>query len=409
MKFQRNWRGWLRAISEVVPLLPTKDDTWFNKLLKAGAALEAVLDELEYHTPLIAEVQRVAECTSLLRLDSPLFQYLFRTYNLGAGFERKVHVLSGDRELWVYRKDRECLVQVTHPTTSGLNDIVFYTPGFPMRALFAPFWAAHPEGIQFDGFFDNQTPESSSPPHLGKMESRAVELTPSAQRLLERLVSIPTRRTYLALGHYGTGKTTLMHMLAKRRGERYLKFGVEALQNMSRKHVHFFIDVLAPHFVIVDDFDRLQRGHLIALLLDLLEMFQDEARPTLGITVNSTETLDRALLRAGRIDEVLDFELPSQEDRQWLLHRYLPKLTPEEHVRLLDATEGFSPAEILNLCKNCEFQHLEEALRTTLRLRQLTQLSSQRTESSEDQSARAVEGRLVLHGKRPPRRKRYGR
>lgn len=369
----KNWRYYLRLAGSVVDLLPTKEDRVLNTLIKGVAILDVLHDEIYGRVPIETIVYEQAGSRRVQTLESPAFSMLFQRYNLGVGLQRRVTVLSAERELWSYQLGEELLfIQIN--TLMQLSEVhahgstFWFTEGFPMQKIFQRLWNAFPHGINLEAQDTSSGPTWS----LSSLEPKNVRLSPQGEALVAKLACVPLRRTYLAIGTYGTGKTTLLRKVAERRSNKCLRFTIEALQKLSQDQVFFFIDILQPDFVLIDDFDRLREGFRTALLLELLERFQAPGKPSLGITVNHTSRLDPALLRAGRIDEIIDFELPGTEERSWLLEEKLPgHVLPEERNRLIEATEGFTPAEIINLCENCRLRPVNEALQTTIRLRQL--------------------------------------
>jgi AAA family ATPase len=97
----------------------------------------------------------------------------------------------------------------------------------------------------------------------------------------------------------------------------------------------------------------------------LLEM--DGVSPLKKVTVlaatNRPDILDQALLRAGRIDRILYVGLPDVDARKEIFKLSLSKVPLQNDVDidlLAKQTDGFTGAEIVNICKEASLAALEE-------------------------------------------------
>lgn len=109
-------------------------------------------------------------------------------------------------------------------------------------------------------------------------------------------------RSVLFVGPPGTGKSTIIRLIAHTMAKRSLRISVPELIKNDVNTIIAAIEVFRPEVLIIDDLDRL---HDPKSLLDGLEDF----RSTTGIvlaSMNSTKRVDRALLRPGRFDDVRD-------------------------------------------------------------------------------------------------------
>jgi transitional endoplasmic reticulum ATPase len=84
----------------------------------------------------------------------------------------------------------------------------------------------------------------------------------------------------------------------------------------------------------------------------------------LGAT-NRTDMIDPAVLRPGRFDQIIEIELPGQEDRKeiFAVHLRDKPLAPDVETRVLaDATEGFSGAQIAACCNRAALAAVRKAV-----------------------------------------------
>jgi len=136
-----------------------------------------------------------------------------------------------------------------------------------------------------------------------------------------RYVADGVPRTYLMHGPPGTGKTSWAWRLARDTGLRALRIGAAGLAKLVAGDMEELISTLSPRLLIIDDFSSEALGPATPRLLTTLAELRVR-RPSL-VTVITTNTLDLppALLRPGRIDELIEFSAPSLSERVELLSR----------------------------------------------------------------------------------------
>ena len=174
-------------------------------------------------------------------------------------------------------------------------------------------------------------------------------------------------RGYLLSGAPGTGKTLLAKALA---GETQLPFlAVSASQLWNRwvgeterliRQLFEQANHYAPAIIFIDEIDGLAtrrdddstgwRRSALSQLLVCMDGLQSPSRPVfvLGAT-NDADHLDRALLRPGRFDEVIQVDLPNQEARKAFFECRLKDLPWEGHRDLAQLALSAwlcSPAEM---------------------------------------------------------------
>lgn len=167
---------------------------------------------------------------------------------------------------------------------------------------------------------------------------------------------IPYRRGYLFSGPPGTGKTSLASAIA---GVFGLDIYVLSLLDPSMTESHFsrlFSEVPTRCVVLLEDVDAagLNRGDTepgedfiqrstktntsvsLSGLLNAIDGVSSQEGRILIMTTNAPQQLDRALIRPGRVDVHIKFELPSREElRDLFLSMYSevhqnPQFSPDE-------------------------------------------------------------------------------
>ena len=125
----------------------------------------------------------------------------------------------------------------------------------------------------------------------------------------------------------------------------------------------------APCIIFIDEIDALarsrnkcsvggasaERDNTLNRLLVELDGFEDNDNVLLFGATNRLDILDKALLRPGRFDRKIRFELPEKKDREEIFKYYLKKMSIEEDIdelskKLGRTSIGFSCADIANIC-----------------------------------------------------------
>ena len=130
-----------------------------------------------------------------------------------------------------------------------------------------------------------------------KLSRRAQDYSEYLKKPLQAGVS----RSVMFYGPPGTGKSTLARTIIELMNLRSFRIRIGDLGVLDNSTLFEAINIFEPDAVILDDFDRAGSQ---AQLLETLEFFQQKVKLVV-VTVNNRRKLDTALLRPGRIDELL--------------------------------------------------------------------------------------------------------
>lgn len=216
------------------------------------------------------------------------------------------------------------------------------------------------------------------------------------KQILQEVLELPLRyekkfqearieppRGILLTGKSGTGKTMLAHALATESNVNFLAVkGPELLSKWvgdSEKALRKLFRQArqsAPAIIFFDEIDSLvperrpgEGGsriteRLVGQFLVELDALRKHHVLVLAAT-NRPDLLDKALLRPGRFDYVLELSLPDEDNRLAILQactRERPLAADVQLAELAGYTEGFSGAEIASLCNMAAMQSLKENL-----------------------------------------------
>ncbi|KAG0011385.1 hypothetical protein BGZ80_000724 [Entomortierella chlamydospora] len=208
-------------------------------------------------------------------------------------------------------------------------------------------------------------------------------------------MGIAPPRGLLVHGPPGVGKTMLCCALAEELGINFMlvessqirsKVVGESEQNIAKMFAQaksnapciLFIDqidVLAPSrgstHTTENSGDRIVTG----LLTEMDGFFSGSSGKGAEVDVlvlaatNRPEVIDSAILRPGRLDQIVHIPVPDEKARQSILEGYTSKMplriSPEEMRELAKSTEGYSGADLENLCREAALICLREDITNT--------------------------------------------
>ena len=174
-------------------------------------------------------------------------------------------------------------------------------------------------------------------------------------------------------GPTGTGKTTFCLELSKKITGKIVKLDSKVFTDLSTQDIRGIIEGLDCDFIIVDDIDRIMYGDLSGFFY-MLESIKSYANaPTLLATVNNIRKLDQAVLRPGRFDDIIDFELPKKNERivfiTNLLEKHNIEISNKDLELFADATADMSQAYLKEYCNQLRIELNIEKLITKINKR----------------------------------------
>tara|TARA_B100000524_G_scaffold348059_1_gene251461 strand:- start:6455 stop:8290 length:1836 start_codon:yes stop_codon:yes gene_type:complete len=200
------------------------------------------------------------------------------------------------------------------------------------------------------------------------------EIVMKPERYLKLGTKIPTG--ILMEGPPGTGKTMLAKAIADKFDSKfYLINGSDFIQpivgtgTMKVKELFKTARENKPAIIFIDEIDAIgksrntgksvgndERDNILNSLLVEMDGFEDNSEVLIMGATNRVDSLDQALLRPGRFDRVVKFDLPDLEERKDILNSYYPKYKINNKVNQNDlinnlgmSTYGFNGAMISNL------------------------------------------------------------
>ncbi len=171
-----------------------------------------------------------------------------------------------------------------------------------------------------------------------------------------------TGKTLLAKAVAGEARVPFFSLSGSEFVEMFVGVGASRVRDLFKKAKE-----KAPSIIFIDEIDAVgrsrdkgnalqsndERENTLNQMLAELDGFGPNTGVIVLAATNRVETLDKALLRAGRFDRHIYLELPTKEERIQIFRVHLKplKLDDDVDVELLAAlTPGFSGADIANIC-----------------------------------------------------------
>ena len=173
----------------------------------------------------------------------------------------------------------------------------------------------------------------------------------------------------LLAGPPGTGKTLLVKTLSNKLDiplitasgsefiEKYVGVGAKRVRDLfakakGKKKCIIFIDEIDAVGRRRDKSDNSERASTVNQLLTEMDGFEEKDNVIVFAATNLIKTLDPALIRSGRFDKKVYFDLPNYNERKQLCELYLKDMKLPNNLSyctLSERTAGLSGADIANI------------------------------------------------------------
>ena len=179
-----------------------------------------------------------------------------------------------------------------------------------------------------------------------------------------RTHNIPLKRGVLLSGDYGTGKTLVAYATARKCIDNNWTFiYVERADEISQ--VIKFAHQYQPCVIFCEDIDRVVQGERSIAMDDILNIIDGiEAKNTelmVVLTTNHVEKINKAMLRPGRLDAVINVTAPDADAVEKLIRVYGRELIPvdEDLSGVGEHLEGRIPAVIRECVERAKLSALK--------------------------------------------------
>lgn len=386
-----------RFATDIINKLPAKKDSGLQKTVKCISIIDSL------HQKFVIDDRGLAKAIKKLKakkIRSSILRDLFFQTDLKDDFSVSNEKISKYESLVNAKRDGTEInfVKYAYGTRDWVDDEFFVKDVESLNRVIEGLWRKYNGSIHVDYELDSisrkkkiklSTIEINPDPLLGKCDS-VLEQTVSKQ---QKFADLGISRTYCLIGKPGTGKSTFAYRFAKKISNRILRFNAQELGYVIHSIGPFIIS-LKPNVIIFDDFDRIPS--LTEYMSSILNMITDIKRKfpnvIIILTANDAEKLGSALLRPGRIDEIIDFEPPGKDDIKLLLSSYMDSIgaeyTKEDLEVLADLSDGLSHSYIKELAIRKKILSIDEISSSIKRMKEISGIkAAPKKEETEEEVA----------------------
>ena len=269
--------------------------------------------------------------------------------------------------------NQEVLTEVTSGMEDRLEagDRVAVDDSFSVQRLLDDETDARAQAMEVD-----ESPEVAYD-QIGGLEAQLQEVREAVEQPLEnpeqfRTVGIDPPSGVLLHGPPGTGKTMMAKAVANETDATFIKMaGSELVQKFIGEGSRLVRDLFTvaterePSIIFIDEIDAIaskrtesktsgdaEVQRTMMQLLSEMDGFEDRGEIRIIAATNRFDMLDRAILRPGRFDRLIEVPNPDREGREKILQIHTREMSVDgvDFETLAHETDGYSGAEIESLC-----------------------------------------------------------
>ncbi len=269
--------------------------------------------------------------------------------------------------------NQEVLTEVSPSLRDEMEagDRVAINDSFNVQTILDPETDARAQAMQVD-----ESPEVTYD-DIGGLEEQILEVREAVEEPLVnaaqfREVGVDPPSGVLLHGPPGTGKTMLAKAVANQTDATFIKMaGSELVQKFIGEGARLVRDLFElaserePAVIFIDEIDAIaakrtesktsgdaEVQRTMMQLLSEMDGFDDRGEIRIVAATNRFDMLDRAILRPGRFDRLIEVPLPDWDARQRILEIHTREMNLAAGVDMADLageTDGFSGAELASL------------------------------------------------------------
>lgn len=263
----------------------------------------------------------------------------------------------------------------------GIFTHVFQENNFKMNLFLDVIWSKYNNKIHVENVYDHLLKTNAK--NVSALSHNAINLTGNSKNRLDLFIARHNRyvedkipRTYLFNGPPGSGKSTFAVHFAVASNKKVLRLDATIVSRLNAVEMDFLLDGLRPDIIVIDDIDRV--GGLSDASPTLFSIFTDfkdkHPRVTIILTTNNKHKLPDALLRPGRIDEIIEFEHLDFDPRKEIFNSYINHYNVENCGYLDEVVEqsvGLTAAYIKEIVIQMKYRDKDEVLQLVSRMKEI--------------------------------------
>jgi hypothetical protein len=376
----------LRLASDIAEKLPSLNDSALNKAIKTVAVFDSIYQSASpspgcYNKGLAEFFEGLDVVCTINKPFTQVFSILDSSDNL----KITKHTLP-ESDVNLAQVDYPgigtiYLIEESITYTTDYSATIYHTPGFDFKKVLGMVWAKYCGRIHISRIGSTHNGSTLSITQIPEAKEdffgKSQQILKDFQEQHLKYIQDNVPRTYLFCGKQGIGKTSFFIYLASLMKDNLLRIDANSLTEMGPKEMDLLLTQFAPNFLLIDDIDRAPKltESLPSLFTTLAELKRKYPKITVALTANDINSLDPALLRPERIDEIIEMEPPDCEEREDILNGYLYKFGVAQEVdthRLAEVTESLTAAYLQEIALQLKYRPQGKVLKTVSRMIELS-------------------------------------
>jgi transitional endoplasmic reticulum ATPase len=191
----------------------------------------------------------------------------------------------------------------------------------------------------------------------------------------------------LLVGPPGTGKTLLARAVATERESNFISIkGPELLSKYVGESERAVREIFrkarqaAPCIIFIDEIDSIATARdsdsndsmvterVVDTLLTEMDGLQEVKNVVVIAATNRPDMIDPALMRPGRFDKIIEISVPDAETREAIFKVHTKRMPLDKSIdlrKLAEATEGYTGAEIENICREAGMEAIRKRMKAS--------------------------------------------
>lgn len=351
----------LQFVNTIKNDLPTKNDSQLTSAIKLVGLVSTILARIPDSKDETA-MNRISKAFNLKEGYNPSLMDIINDFQLLSEFKR-VNLPKDENEAKSFADSWGKVLLYKHPkigiigvreTLSNVSSYILHSQDFTPNMLWDLVWEkvngcidVQPSSDQYKTFrFNGYQVDIGK--HFGTAQERVNDFIEKNRKF----ISLGFERSYMFLGPPGSGKSTMSQHFARVYSNRILQLSPTIIWNVGDIEIIKLIEESGAEVILIDELDKLmaQLGiqHKGVLLSRIEKMRKCKKGLITIVTANSVKHFPEAMLRPGRIDDIIEFEYPGEDDRKKILQGYAElfdvPITLDAVNRIAGLSEGLTGA-----------------------------------------------------------------
>lgn len=368
--FMRKFFCYARKVGQVArevhSIIPKEDDNILQIVVKSVAALESI--ERHAFGSSKRKVDEFFEGVDVINQKNVHFVDIFFSTKLMDLFKCK-HMILDEVSILIEasRPDVGTIYFLQHSFYDGRksnSNEFWFSPDFKFDRALDLLWEVYEGKIHLDMYYDKNDYRMHT--KCSNLLSFPIKLIGKNEDIISKLALMHLKyvndnvpRTYLFLGQPGVGKSISALRFSSYIGGKVLRIDSSSLSTMTLDNLDFVLSGFKPDVVIFDDIDKVKE--LKSSLPTLLTVFQDTHRlyPNVAIILTAADMsqFDHAMIRPERVDEIIKFDVPDENDRKLIFQSSdnVKELSEEQINELISKSDGLTAAYLQEACLRLKY------------------------------------------------------